>query len=704
MSMPSKSERLQKVHARALAQFDAIQQSVREERLQCLADRRFYSIAGAQWEGPLADQFENKPRFEMNKVHLAVIKIINEYRNNRIMVTFLPKDGEEKSVTADACNNLYRADLNDSNADEAKDNAFEEAVGGGFGAYRLRTSYENEDDDEDDRQRVRFEPIYDADSTVFFDRDAKRQDKSDAKHAYILIPLTPESYSSEYGDNPQDWPKEIAMSEFDWYIPGDTVWIAEYYEVEIKSETVHIYRGLTGGEDRKFTDSDFEADDKLESVLAATGWKESRRKKVKRKRVHKYLMSGGKIIEDMGYIAGKRIPIIPVYGKRWVVDNVERMMGHVRLAKDSQRLKNMQMSKLAEISALSSVEKPILTPEQISGHGAMWAQDNVKQYPYLLVNPVTDSMGNPTAVGPQSYTRVPQIPPAMGAILQSTEQDMKDILGSSEGVENVGQQVSGVALEIAGTRLDMQTFIYVSNFAKAEKTAAEIWLGMAKEIYVEDGRKMKGVDDKGEISQIELNRPVTNAESGEIEYENDLSSEDFDVTAVVGPSSVSRKQSTVRSLTSMMGFIQDPEMLQVLGNMALMNLEGEGIQDARDFSRQRLLRMGAVKPTEDEQKILAAEQEAASQQPPDPQTVYLQAAAEKESGLAAKAKADTMQSLAKTDEIKVGIAESVQSMSIEKQNNYLDTLERLRAPQEQSSNAAPAQPPSMSEYDTEGLQ
>jgi hypothetical protein len=37
-------------------------------------------------------------------------------------------------------------------------------------------------------------------------------------------------------------------------------------------------------------------------------------------------------------------------------------MGAVRLAKDSQRLKNMQLSKLAEISAYSAARKPIIDP------------------------------------------------------------------------------------------------------------------------------------------------------------------------------------------------------------------------------------------------------------------------------------------------------------------------------------------------------
>ena len=50
------------IHQEALGEFDKIQTALRDERLQCLQDRRFYSIAGAQWEGPLWYQYENKPR------------------------------------------------------------------------------------------------------------------------------------------------------------------------------------------------------------------------------------------------------------------------------------------------------------------------------------------------------------------------------------------------------------------------------------------------------------------------------------------------------------------------------------------------------------------------------------------------------------------------------------------------------------------
>jgi len=231
----SKEQKLAAIHESAVRDFDAVQTAMRDERLQCLQDRRFYSVAGAQWEGPLGIQFENKPRMEVNKIHLAVIRIFNEYRNNRIGINFISKDGEENDELAETCTSLFRADEQDSNAEEAYDNGFEEGVGGGYGAWRLRTCYEDDEDDEDERQRIRIEPIFDADSSVFFDLDAKRQDKSDAKRCWVLTAMTRDAYKEEYGDDPTSWSKQIHQRMFDWLTP-DVVYIAEYYVVENTKE------------------------------------------------------------------------------------------------------------------------------------------------------------------------------------------------------------------------------------------------------------------------------------------------------------------------------------------------------------------------------------------------------------------------------------------------------------------------------------
>lgn len=671
MARPSKEQRLAAIHQEALAEFDNIQSALRDERLQCLQDRRFYSIAGAQWEGPLGEQFENKPKFEVNKIHLAVIRIINEYRNNRITVDFVSKEGKEYDKLADTCDGLYRADEQDSGAEEAYDNAFEEGVAGGFGAWRLRTVYENEEDEEDEKQRIRIEPIFDADSSVFFDLNAKRQDKADAKRCFVITSMTRQAYKDEWGDDPASWPKEVHQYEFDWLTP-DVVFVAEYYRVEETRETVYVWETIDGEEER-YKDADFEADETLEERLLAVGSKEVRQKNIKRRRVRKYILSGAKILEDCGFIAGKCIPIVPMYGKRWFVDNVERCMGHVRLAKDAQRLKNMQLSKLGEISALSSVEKPILTPEQVAGHQMMWADDNIKNFPYLLVNPITDANGNQAISGPIGYTKPPQIPQALAALLQITEQDMQDLLGNQQAGEELQPNISGKAVELVQNKLDMQTFIYMSNMSKAVKRSGEIWLSMAKDVLVEEGRKMKSIGPQGEMQSVELAKPMVN-EKGEIETENDLSEAEFDVNVEVGPSSSSKRAATVRALTGMASLTDDAETKQVLGAMAMMNMEGEGITDVRDYFRKKLLRMGVVKPTEEEQQTMAEEQ---ANQQPDPNTQYLQAAADEATANATQARAKTILTVAQADETKAKTMKTLAEVDSSEQRQAMEVIEKF---------------------------
>lgn len=666
----TKEQRERDIHSDAMIQFDNIQSAVRDERKQCLQDRRFYSIAGAQWEGSLELQFANKPKFEVNKVHLSVIRIINEYRNNRITVDFVSKDGSENDKLADTCDGLYRADEQDSGAEEAYDNAFEEAVGGGFGAWRLRAKYEDEEDEDDDKQRICIEPIFDADSCVFFDLDAKRQDKADAKHCFVLTSMSHAAYEDEYDDSPATWPKDIQDTEFDWATP-DVVFIAEYYCIEKVKENVQVWRSLDGTE-TKYKDADFKDDEELLATLEAIGSKLVREKKTKCIKVRKYIMSGAKVLEDCGYLPGKCIPIVPMFGKRWFVDNVERCMGHVRLAKDAQRLKNMQLSKLGEISALSSVEKPIFTPEQMAGHQIMWSEDNLKNYPYLLVNPITDANGQQQAAGAIDYTRAPQIPPAMAALLQITETDMQDLLGNQQAGEQMQPNMSGKAVELIQQRLDMQVFIYMSNMAKAVKRSGEIWLSMARDVFVEEGRKMKTISNQGTAGTVELMKPAM-GEKG-VELENDLGNAKFDVAVDVGPSSSSKRSATVRALTGMMSITTDPETLQVLSAMVMMNMEGEGIEDVKGFFRKKLVRMGVVEPTEEEQKQMQEEQANAK---PDPNTLYLQAAAQEAESAAVKNRATTIKTIADAEKSKAETIKTIAEVDEIHQKQAMEVIDKF---------------------------
>jgi hypothetical protein len=150
-----------------------------------------------------------------------------------------------------------------------------------------------------------------------------------------------------------------------------------------------------------------------------------------------------------------------------------------------------------------------------------------------------------------------------------------------------------------------------------------------------------------------MNVPSINAE-GESENENDLTAADFDVVVEVGPSSSSKRAATVRELTGMMQLVaNDPETMQVLTSMAMANMEGEGISDVRDFFRQKLVRMGAAKPTEEETAQMQAE---ASQAKSDPQADYLKAAASQAEAEAAGARAKTVLTIAQAEKARADTA------------------------------------------------
>lgn len=639
MARETKADKLTRIHSEAMEEFNEIYSAEQDNRMQCLEDRRFLSIPGAPWEGDLGKQFENKPRLEVNKLLLAHGKLVNEYRNNRIQVDFAPNgETDEEDSLSDKLDGLYRADMTDSCAQDAKDNAYEDATSGGIGAWRLSSDYEK---DESDRQRIRVEPIYDADSSVFFSLDSVKPDKSDASRAFILKPYAKKAAMAKWGEGIASWQNPNTLQEFDWCTP-DVVYVAEYYRVEESKEWRYTYKPAIG-EEVTYTDADFESDETLEETLAATGFVETKRRKYSKKAVYKYILSGSGILEDCGRIAGQNIPVVIQYGKRKIIDGTERTFGVVRFLKDLSRLKNMQVSKLAELSAYSSREKPIFTPEQIAGHQTIWRDDNISEYAYLTINATTDANGNKVMSGPVGYTKPPQLPPAMAALLQLTESDISEMLGNQQQADKMVSNISGKAVEMIQERIDAQAFLYMDNAAKAERRCGEIWLSMAKELYSQPKRKMKAINKEGEISEVELMIPKL-GEDDELKYDNDISNADYKVTVEVGPASTSKRAKTVRELMETLRVTTDPETKVVLESMIMMNTDGEGLSELRPYFRRKLVKIGAIKPNEEE-----AEAMQMAQGKQDPNQVFLEAAAEEAKAKASKARADVVETIASAE-------------------------------------------------------
>lgn len=621
------------------------QQDVREK---CVEATRFARVPGGQWEGATAagtkldDQFEKYPKFEINKVATELNRIISEYRNNRITVKFRPGDREASEELANKLNGLFRADYEETDGGEACDNAFDDAATGGFGCFRLTSMLVNEYDPMDERQRIAIEPVYDPSRSVWFDPDAKKYDKSDALWAFCMYSLSPEKYEAEYGKTPPSSldTTTITSWEYDWFAP-EVVYIAKYYEVRKESVDVISYQQPITGEIATY-DSDQIED--IEDELADAGFVEVARRSVKRRRVYVSVVDGENFLEKPRRIPGEHIPLIPVYGKRWFIDDIERVEGHIAKAMDPQRLYNLQVSMLADTAAQDPGSIPIVGKEQIRGLESHWANRNRKRPAFLPLREVTDKAGNIIAPAtPAGYTQPAVMNPALAALLQQTSADIQEVTGGSQAMQQMPSNISQETVSNLMNRSDMASFIYLDNMAKSLKRAGEVWLSMAREVYGSD-REVRVVNDDGTDDIALMNAQVVDRQTGNVVALNDLSTGRYDVTVDVGPSYTARRDATVSALTQVLQTMlpQDP-MRPVIQGIILDNLDGEGMDDFKEFNRKQLLTTGAVKPRNQKEQEIVQQAQMASQNQPDPNMVLAQAQMVAAQAEAQKAQNETAQ-------------------------------------------------------------
>ncbi|EBL9223136.1 portal protein [Salmonella enterica] len=661
------AETLEKKHERIMLRFDRAYTPQQDVREKCIEATRFARVPGGQWEGATAagtkldDRFEKYPKFEINKVATELNRIIAEYRNNRITVKFRPGDKEASEELANKLNGLFRADYEETDGGEACDNAFDDAATGGFGCFRLTSILVNEYDPMDERQRIAIEPVYDPSRSVWFDPDAKKYDKSDALWAFCMYSLSPEKYEAEYGKTPPASLDVTTMTswEYDWFEP-EVVYIAKYYEVRKESVDVISYRQPITGEIATY-DSDQIED--IEDELALAGFQEVARRSVKRRRVYVSVVDGQNFLEKPRRIPGEHIPLIPVYGKRWFIDDIERVEGHIAKAMDPQRLYNLQVSMLADSAAQDPGQVPIFDPEQVRGLEKHWEERGKKRPAFLVARAPRDKTGNPIGpAAPGSFTPAPQLSPAIATMLQLTSADIQEVTGSSQAMQQMPSNIAQETVNNLMNRADMASFIYLDNMAKSLKRAGEVWLSMAREVYGSE-REVRVVNEDGTDDIALMNAQVVDSQTGRVVALNDLSTGRYDVTVDVGPSYTARRDATVSVLTNVLStMLPNDPMRPAIQGIILDNIDGEGLDDFKEYNRNQLLTSGIVKPRneKEQQIVMQAQQAAANQQNPEmvlaqAQMVAAQAEAQKATNETAQtqikaftAQQDAMESQANT--------------------------------------------------------
>lgn len=610
------SDKLSEVHERALTRFDSVALPQQEMRAQSLEARRFVSIPGAMWEGAFGEEYENAPRAEVDRITKSLEKIETDYRENRVMVDFVPSNDNADEMTAETLDGLYRADSYHYKAMQARDNGFQEGIRGGFGAWRLTTGYADACDPDSDAQRVNpGMTIVDADQSVYFDPASKLYDKSDAKWAFIITADMKADAEARWGvEKCVPWPTDQWRWSWDWYRP-ETVQIAEYFEVEDAGDTLIVMTNPLTDEEQRFFSSQIERG--TISDLQAQGWKK-RERKVKRDRIHKYILNGTDVLKDCGYIAGDCIPIVPFYGRRDFVDNMERWRGHVGKLQDPQRIFNSAISSVVETNARAPFQVPIVAPEQMTPAIAeQWARGNIDRTPFRYLLPLYDKEGGIVRAGPDQMLPPPQVQPGTAALLQFTGSFFDD---ENQNADQVKANTSADAMDIAAARVDAKSGIYLDNMRQSVQREGEIYHALARDVYFEPDRKVETMTDDEQDGVATLHEPHTD-ENGVFRIRNDLRCGRYKVVATVQEATATKRQRTVRealNVGQIAGELGDTELGQAALLTAMMNMDGEGMQDLQKFARNKALGIGLTKPTPEEQQQIAQAQQAQGQGQPSP--------------------------------------------------------------------------------------
>lgn len=608
-------------------------------------DMLFYYVT--QWDDSILGETTLQYRGEFNILRKAGRQIAADLRANPVQVNFKPKS-DSRDDGADIIDGLYLTDDRTNTSLESYDNAAGEAIVCGVGAWELYTEYASNRAGVD-HQVIRRRPIYEANNNCFWDPNAKRLDKSDANYVSILEAYSPGGYKAlcrelgndEYEEDDEcdedgnESPANFAFPQesygFPWRSSGnDVIYIARFYHRrKVKDKVITLTDPL--GQPLVLRESDLV--DVMDELTDA-GYKVESEREFKRWEVRLYIASGEKILNgkegkdgerEGQVIAGENLPVVPTYGERAFVESEECYEGITRLAKDPQRLRNFQMSYLADIVSRSPRPKPIFTPEQVQGFEFMYegaGADN--NYPYYLMNS-KDATGQPLMLGPVAVMPEQTMPQAMLAMMDLTRQAVEDVANPGLPQDIADPDLSGKAVNALTNRLDQQSIVYQQNLKHAKRRDAEIYASMAVEVY-DAPRDVTLTLPDGTTKTTKIMEAVQDRQTGDIVYLNDLTNTEYDVFAEIGPSYATKKEQTIDQLTQMAAAMAgiDPQMSKMLSLQAMTLIDGVNLEDVRKYARKQLIITGIKEPeTEEEAAMLQAMQQ--QEAPPDAAMVLAQA-------------------------------------------------------------------------------
>jgi len=520
------SKRLQEVQGYWTRQYQNMQE-----------DLRFGS--GDQWSLKARALRYDKPVLTMDFTSGIINRVVNPVRKNPFGMRVKHNDK--------AMNELYQGLIRDieykSNASEAFETAFENAVTTGIGYFIVNTSYE---DTETLNQTISIERISDP-TSIYIDPNCEKIDGSDMKYAFRIKYIDKDEANRMYDlENDTEHLSNYTGLYKEWVVPENSIPEMIYYSIE--SDTVK----RTWMKDGTFIDGEVDGSIPEEAIAG--------QRDIEKKYILVYKYVGGKKVEETR-LETEYIPVVPVFGNPIFEDSWRGWGGIVKLVRDSQSMINYYASSEAQLIQSAPVSPWLIEEGQLEGYEDVWSTANTDAHDHLPYKAV--SLGDKPAPPPQRVDNTAQTTHLTNA-RSSAIADMQrstGIFDSQMGQEDIAGQ-SGIAIARKDQNASITSYHYIDNLMKSITQCGRITLDLINSIYdVERKLSVRGEDG----SILEINGNVK--ESGR-------PSAEFDTEVEAGPMLQNEKDMTNAMLMEVGRLM--PEKFGLFADILVANLGAPG--------------------------------------------------------------------------------------------------------------------------------
>lgn len=585
------------IHTEAIERFHLVENKEKDNREQSISDIVFAQVAGGQYQDNAgvddSDERPDRPRFEINTIASAIDTVIGNQRQNDISINVFQTGQGPNPDAASLIDGIIRNIEYQSKARNIYDSAFDEALNGGYGGFRIISQFIDGGFD----QECRIKPVNSATSSMWFDVNANEYDKSDARWAFLTFSMNLKDFEATYPDASvsgfqQDNFNNSGSNLFTWR-DGQNIRIAEYWrKVPTKR---HIYLISNGAIWADLDDQKIELinsggleDDKTGQIISIV-----RDREEETMRVERYLMNGVEILEPMQPEPDHFIPLVPVYGKVTYVEEQEYVRGVVRFARDPARMYNFTRSAILEKTSLAPNDPYWMTTVQGEGHHLQNSRLNIENPPVAFFKSDPEHPEKPGRTG------AVQVDQALIEAASTAQRDISLTLGITatqpllDGIDRRSAEAVNAQQRIG----DTGTFVFTDNLTKSIEYGGRMLASRIPITYdTERMTRIVGADGEGKMVQINSND------------ENDIRQGKFDVIVKTGPAFASMREKAADLLEVLS---QNPIFAALTPDLLADNLDlpPETAKEMKRRVRKRMIMDGIAEGDEEELAELGISQE-----------------------------------------------------------------------------------------------